>query len=73
MSGDSAASFTTSELALAMGISRPFASQVLTGVKPMPRALAIRIFRWRGVKLGPIAAATDEDIDVLERFEGRAA
>jgi hypothetical protein len=73
MSGDSAVPFTTSELALAMGISRAFASQVLTGVKPMPRALAIRIFRWKGVKLGPIAAASEDEITVLERFEGRAA
>jgi hypothetical protein len=65
--------FKPSELAKEAGISVPFASQVISGIKPLPRSLAIRIFRWRGVKLGPIANATDEEIDVLERFEGRAA
>lgn len=65
--------FKPSELAKEAGISVPFASQVIGGVKPLPRALAIKIYRWKGLKLGPIAEASDTDIDVLERFEGRAA
>lgn len=65
--------FKPSELAKEAGISVPFASQVISGVKPLPRSLAIRIYRWKGLKLGPIAQATSEEIAVLERFDGRAA
>lgn len=65
--------FTATDLARACGISVPFASQVITGAKSLPRGLAIKIWRTFGVKLGPIAAATDDEIDVLERFESQAA
>jgi transcriptional regulator with XRE-family HTH domain len=73
MQSDSPIPFTPSELARAMGISRPFASQVLTGARSMPRKLAIRIYRWKGVKLGPIEDATHQEIETLERFEARGA
>lgn len=60
-------------LAEFLSISTPYASQLLSGARPWPKALAIAAFRKTGTKLGPIADATDDEIDVLERFEGRAA
>lgn len=63
---------TPSRLASAIGISLPYASQVLSGARPPAVPLAIRIYRATGHKLGPIQNATDEDIDVLERFSGAA-
>lgn len=60
-------------LAELLSISTPYASQLLSGARPWPKALAIAAYRKTGTKLGPIADATDEEIDVLERFEGKAA
>lgn len=58
-----------SALAELLAISLPYASQLLSGARPWPRKLAIAAYRKTGAKLGPIAAATDAEIDVLERFE----
>ncbi len=60
-------------LADLLSISMPYASQLLGGSRPWPKALAIAAYRKTGVKLGPIAEATDDEIDVLERFEKSAA
>lgn len=60
-------------LAEFLSISTPYASQLLSGQRPWPRALAIAAYRKAGVKLGPIAQATDEEIEILERFERTAA
>lgn len=56
-------------LAEMLGISVPYASALLSGGRPWTRALSITAYRKTGVKLGPIASASDEEIDVLERFE----
>ena len=63
------APLTPTRLADIAKVSVPFASMVLNGHKKMPRRLAIKIYRWNGQKLGPIADATDDEIAVLERFE----
>ena len=65
--------FKPTELADAVRCSVPFASQVISGAKPLPRAMAIKIYRWKKIKLGPIANATDEQIKTLELFEAKAA
>lgn len=52
-----------------LGISVPYASQLLSGSRGWTRALAIKAYRVSGVKIGPIAEATDDEINVLERFE----
>lgn len=57
--------------AQAVNISVPYASQLLSGSRDISRDIAIRAYRALGVKLGPIAAATDEEIAVLERFDER--
>lgn len=56
-------------LAAMLDISVPYASALLSGARPWTRPLAIAAYRKTGEKLGPIADASDEDIDVLERFE----
>lgn len=57
----------------------PYASQILSGKRPPQVAMAIRIFRATGHKLGPITVATEEEIASLEkhlaaldRFQGIA-
>lgn len=61
------------ELAHAAEVSSGFASLVTRGIKPLPRRLAIKVWRKTGQKLGPIADATDDEIRVLERFDEQAA
>jgi hypothetical protein len=63
---------TPTGLAKAIDVSVPFASQLLSGARKTNVPTAIRIFRATGHRLGPIAEATVEEIDVLERFQGAA-
>ena len=56
-------------LAAMLSISVPYASQLLSGQRPWTRPLAIAAYRKTGSRLGPLIAATDAEIDVLERFE----
>lgn len=60
---------TTPKLAAIGGVSMPFASQVLNNHKKWPVKLAIKVYRVRGDKYGPIVDLSEEDIDALERFE----
>ena len=60
-------------LAAAINISVPYASQLLSGAREMPRDVAVRIFRATGQKLGPIAEATDEQVETLALFPERLA
>lgn len=53
------------------GISESYASLIANGRRAPSQPLAIEIFRKTGMKLGPIASASDDDIDVLERLVGR--
>jgi hypothetical protein len=55
------------ELAAAIGVSTPYASQLLSGVRIPPVPTAIKVFRAIGLKLGPIQGASDDEIDVLLR------
>jgi len=59
---------TPTGLKKAVGISVPYASQIIRGERHPAQALAIRIFRATGVKFPPIAEASDAEIDVLERY-----
>lgn len=63
---------TPTSLSKAVDISVPYASQILKGIKTPTQALAIRVFRATGHKIAPIASATDEEICVLERYQGAA-
>lgn len=72
----SIAPLTPTKLSEAVGISVPYASQLLSDVPGKRRrpsqAMAIRIWRATGHKLPPISDASDEEIAVLERFQGAA-
>jgi len=63
---------TPTKLAASVGISLPYASQILNGRRACPQGLAVRIYRATGIKLAPITEATDAEIEVLERFAGVA-
>lgn len=56
-----------------VGISESYAFHLAHGQRDPSDALAIKIYRLIGVKLGSIENATDEEIDMLERLKGVAA
>lgn len=57
-------------LATAVGIGKAHASSILSGKRiPSPR-VAVRVFRVTGLKLGPIANLTDDEIALLEKMHG---
>lgn len=60
-------------LARDAGCGRSYITHILADRKTLSRAAAIRIWQVRGVKLDPIANATDEEIEVLARFSPEAA
>jgi plasmid maintenance system antidote protein VapI len=56
-----------------IGKSRSYLTRVCHGDRPMTRALALKIWDSFGVKVEPIANATDAELKVLARFESEAA
>lgn len=64
---------TVTALASAAGISMGHASLILSGNKTPSIALACRIYRATGRKFAPIETASDDEIEVLERFNPDAA
>lgn len=52
-----------------IGVSKPYAHQIARGHSPSVK-MALRIMRGTGVKLGPIANLTDDQIAVLEAMHG---
>lgn len=58
---------TLAEKLRSIGISASYASQIMTGFRSPSLALALRIHREIGVKLGPISGASDDEIKALER------
>lgn len=59
---------TASAIAENIGCSRSHFSRVLNGRKRLSQVAAIKVFRLTGVKVEPIAGASDADIDALERI-----
>ena len=60
--------YTPTQLADAVGISTPFAWQIMNGKRKPSQAMALRIHAATGMKLGPIAALADDDIATLARI-----
>ena len=56
------------DLAKDLGCSVPYASQLITGKRPRTVATALRIEEKTGHKFGPIANATDEEVNLLRKF-----
>lgn len=52
-----------------IGVSKPYAHQIVRGEGPSV-PMALRIFRELGVKFGPIANLSDDQIAVLEAMHG---
>lgn len=57
------------ELAAAAGISKSYASEILSDVRTPSRPLAIHIFRKTGWKHPSLAELTADELDVLERVD----
>jgi transcriptional regulator with XRE-family HTH domain len=73
---DEVAAITPTKLAEAVGISVPYASQLLSDDPAKRRIpsmeMAIKVFRATGLRLSPITDATLDEIATLERFQGAA-
>ena len=59
---------TLAERLRSIGISESYASQIMNGRRKPSLPLALKIHRELGVQLGPIAAASADDIKALERL-----
>lgn len=60
------------DLAAALKCSIAYASQMLTGARPITVPRALRILDKTGHKLGPIAGASDDEIKLLRKFADAA-
>lgn len=56
------------DLAKTLDVSVAYASQLLSGARVPSIPLALRIYDKAGVKLGPLASATDEAIDAVRQM-----
>lgn len=56
-------------LAEAVGISRSYASEILSGVRRPSRPLAVHIYRKTGWRHRSLAELSDEQMTVLEGIE----
>ncbi len=56
------------DLAEKLEISVAYASQLLTGARKPSLALALQFFDKGGVRLGPLAEASEEDIATLRKL-----
>ncbi len=60
------------KLAKALDISVPYASQLLSGVRPADLTMAARVYAATGYRIGPLENATPDELAAIERF-GAAA
>lgn len=51
-----------------MGVSKAYASQIANGKRKPSLAMAIRVFRKIGLKIGPLEGASKRDIEAAERI-----
>lgn len=56
------------DLATALDCSLPYASQILSGARKPNQRLAIRIYDLTGHKVGPLAGASEQEIELLRKF-----
>lgn len=68
--GEHAGVITPTQLQAQVGISKGYASDLLNGNKKPSAAMAVRIFRATGLRMGPLTNLSDEDIAVAERMHG---
>lgn len=53
-----------------IGVSQPYASQIVNGRRKPGLKLSLRIYKELGLKLGPIADAGDAEVAALARVFG---
>jgi hypothetical protein len=70
MEPDTTSVVRPTHLAAELGISVAYASMLLGGSRPWTTPLALKAWRAVGVKLGPLAAISDDDCAQLERLTG---
>lgn len=58
---------------VAIGIPRPYASQIARSIRKPSLRLALKIFRETGLKFGPLIGATTKDIEAAERISSNEA
>lgn len=63
---------TPTELAKAVGISVPYAWQILNGKRPTTIDMALRIFDATGAKVGPIAGLSANEIKTARKIASAA-
>lgn len=51
-----------------ISVSGPYAWQIAHGKRAPSRKLAVRIWRELGLRLGPLAGKTDDEIKVFAKF-----
>lgn len=59
------------ELARVIGCHRSYMHRVLAGTRGLSVARAVKIYREKSVKIGPITQLTDTEIQALEDMGGR--
>lgn len=62
-------SLSPTVLSVKLGISVPYASQIISGKREPSRALAIHMFRTIGHRHPVIAGLSDSEIGMLEKLE----
>lgn len=53
-----------------LGVANGYAYDIANGKRQPSQKLAVRIFRETGLKLGPVAGLSDDEIAVLEKMHG---
>lgn len=64
---------TDAEIAARLGVTRSYISFIRTEARSPSLALALRIFRELGLKLGPLVGASKAEIAALSRVHSRRA
>jgi hypothetical protein len=58
---------------MSIGVGKSYAYMIASGERQPAMPLALRINRQLGLRLGPLAHVTDEQIAVLSQVHGEAA
>ena len=61
---------TAASIARDVGCHRSYITRAAAGDRPLSTQAAIKIWRARGIKVGPIDGATDAEVETLARFGG---
>lgn len=63
-------SITNAQVMDAAGISASYASMILKGRRPCPPLVAAKVYQRFGHRMGPLLAATDDEIAAFIKLNG---